>query len=277
MFNYLKNKYSLNKFRIFVAITYLIGFYGIYRLFIDTSLWWLLAAWILTKFIGVFGHTIALHRYFSHKSFNTTPAKEKFLAWISLFVGVGSPIGFAYNHRHHHRVPDTPADWHSPKILGKLYVTLGLWQFHDLSWYDKKGGGIPRDLIKDATCVFVHTNYYRIWYGLLILTALIDWRISVYIIALPGVFNRIEANITSNCISHSWGYRNFNTPDESRNNLWLRHFVSGEAYHNNHHANPQLYDFGIMPKEHDSSARLIERFFAVDGPQTQNGKIKYER
>ena len=89
------------------------------------SLWWLLIACILAKFIGTFGHTIALHRYFSHRSFNTTETKEKILAWISLFVGVGSPIGFAYNHRHHHREADTQLDWHSPKNL-ECYFTFFL-------------------------------------------------------------------------------------------------------------------------------------------------------
>ena len=276
MLNFFKNKYLLNKFRIFVTITYIIGFYGIYRLCIDTSLWWLLIACILTKFIGTFGHTIALHRYFSHRSFNTTEIKEKFLAWISLFVGVGSPIGFAYNHRHHHREADTQLDWHSPKLFGKLYVVLGLWQFHDLAWFDKRGGSIPRDLIKNPTCVLVHNNYYKIWYSLIVLTFLIDWRIAVYVLTLPAVLCRIEANIVVNYIGHSVGYRNFNTNDNSKNNLTARLLVSGEAYHNNHHAYPHLYDFGIMPKEDDFMARLIEKYFAIDGPQTQCGKLRID-
>ena len=276
MFNYLKNIYTQNKFRLFISVTYLIALYGIYRLCIDISLWWLLISFILAKFIGVFGHTIALHRYFSHKCFNASPAGEKFLAWISLFVGVGSPIGYAYNHRHHHKEADKPLDWHSPKISGKLYVALGLWQFNNQSWFSNKGSNVPRDLIKNPTFIFVHNNYYLIWYSLLILTALIDWRISVYILTLPAIYCRIEANITSNCINHNWGYRNFDTNDESRNNHWLKYLVSGEAYHNNHHAHPHLYDYAIMPDEDDFTARLIEKFIAIDGPQTQAGKLKMD-
>ncbi len=49
-----------------------------------------------------------------------------------------------------------------------------------------------------------------------------------------------------------------------------------KGYHNNHHAYPHLYDFGIMPKEDDFMARLIEKYFAIDGPQTQCGKLRIE-
>jgi fatty-acid desaturase len=102
----------------------------------------------------------------------------------------------------------------------------------------------------------------------------VDWRIAVYLLVLPAVYCRIEANVTSNCINHSWGYRNYDTNDGSRNNRWLKYLVAGEAYHNNHHAKPYLYDYAIMPDEYDSSAWLIEKFLAIDGPQTQNGKLK---
>jgi fatty-acid desaturase len=63
-----------------------------------------------------------------------------------------------------------------------------------------------------------------------------------------GVFVRTVAvwHITwsVNSITHLWGYRSFDTPDDSRNN-WLVALVSnGEGWHNNHHADPRCATHG---------------------------------
>ncbi len=39
-----------------------------------------------------------------------------------------------------------------------------------------------------------------------------------------------------NSVTHVWGYRNYNTPDVSRNNALIALLASGEGWHNNHHA-----------------------------------------
>jgi stearoyl-CoA desaturase (delta-9 desaturase) len=39
-----------------------------------------------------------------------------------------------------------------------------------------------------------------------------------------------------NGIGHWWGYRNFETPDASRNISWFGFLIGGEELHNNHHA-----------------------------------------
>jgi stearoyl-CoA desaturase (delta-9 desaturase) len=35
-----------------------------------------------------------------------------------------------------------------------------------------------------------------------------------------------------------FGYRNYETNDNSRNNAWVAILTSGEGWHNNHHADP---------------------------------------
>ena len=42
-----------------------------------------------------------------------------------------------------------------------------------------------------------------------------------------------------NSAGHLWGYRNYNTPDQSRNVWWVAALTSGEGWHNNHHADPR--------------------------------------
>lgn len=270
----LLQNYKRNEFRIFLALIYALSFYGITKLFTDTSIWWLVISLIWAKLIGLFGHSIGLHRYFSHKSFNTTSAGEKFLAWASVFLGSGSPIQYARNHRQHHKVADTASDFHSPVIDGKLKTILGAWEFRSLKWFIDRGGAVPRDLISNTTCKFIHDNYYKIWYSLLLIFYAIDWHLAIYVLALPVLYNHLEYNFLINCAGHAWGYRNFNTSDASKNCSWVKYFSWGEAYHNNHHAHPNLYDFAVVNTENDLTAQVIERWFAVDGKQTEQGKLK---
>jgi stearoyl-CoA desaturase (delta-9 desaturase) len=38
--------------------------------------------------------------------------------------------------------------------------------------------------------------------------------------------------------THIWGYRNYATPDDSRNNPVIGFIAGGEGWHNNHRADP---------------------------------------
>jgi stearoyl-CoA desaturase (delta-9 desaturase) len=41
-----------------------------------------------------------------------------------------------------------------------------------------------------------------------------------------------------NSVTHLWGYRNYETPNDSRNNPIIGLLTGGEGWHNNHHADP---------------------------------------
>lgn len=42
-----------------------------------------------------------------------------------------------------------------------------------------------------------------------------------------------------NSFSHIWGYRNYETREDSRNNWLFALLTNGEGWHNNHHADPR--------------------------------------
>jgi stearoyl-CoA desaturase (delta-9 desaturase) len=42
-----------------------------------------------------------------------------------------------------------------------------------------------------------------------------------------------------NSVTHLWGYRSYETGESSRNNLIIGYLSNGEAWHNNHHADPR--------------------------------------
>jgi stearoyl-CoA desaturase (delta-9 desaturase) len=63
-----------------------------------------------------------------------------------------------------------------------------------------------------------------------------------------GLFARLVFVLHStwlvNSASHMWGYRNYETTDDSRNNWWVALLTYGEGWHNNHHAFPRMARHG---------------------------------
>jgi stearoyl-CoA desaturase (delta-9 desaturase) len=47
-----------------------------------------------------------------------------------------------------------------------------------------------------------------------------------------------------NSASHMWGYRNYETTDDSRNCWWVGLLAFGEGWHNNHHAYQRMARHG---------------------------------
>jgi stearoyl-CoA desaturase (delta-9 desaturase) len=67
----------------------------------------------------------------------------------------------------------------------------------------------------------------------------------------------LHATWMVNTASHIWGYRNYETTDDSRNN-WLVAIVSyGEGWHNNHHAYPRMAKHGHRWWEIDTTWMAI--------------------
>jgi len=47
-----------------------------------------------------------------------------------------------------------------------------------------------------------------------------------------------------NSATHIWGYRNYETSDDSRNLWWVGLLAFGEGWHNNHHAYQRMAKHG---------------------------------
>jgi stearoyl-CoA desaturase (delta-9 desaturase) len=60
-----------------------------------------------------------------------------------------------------------------------------------------------------------------------------------------------------------WGYRNYQTPDDSRNNIWVAILSNGEGWHNNHHADPNSARHGHKWWELDASWLTIRLLMAL--------------
>lgn len=237
--------------------------------------WWLLAVVITQKIVSPVANGIALHRYFSHRSFRTGPLRHKFLVWVSVLGAAGSPIGYATHHRHHHKNSDKSTDVHSPHV--SMIDALGFFAFRSPRWYqDVKSlqiQDLPRDLFKMDHVAFVHRNYYVIWTMILIISAAISWKV-LFLYTLPLVgYYLLGAGFFINMMSH-WkipgSYRNFDTDDKSQNNQWIHNWTMQEGLHNNHHKHPSTYDQAMRPGEFDLSGWIVKKFFDVDSKKNSH-------
>jgi stearoyl-CoA desaturase (delta-9 desaturase) len=77
-----------------------------------------------------------------------------------------------------------------------------------------------------------------------IILGLIDVDLLLWMLVLPTVLAlHLEGMVNLFCHT-TYGYRNFDTKDNSRNVYLLGIFDWGNGWHNNHHYNQSSYDFG---------------------------------
>jgi stearoyl-CoA desaturase (delta-9 desaturase) len=252
-----------------IGVTSLIISVG-YTIYFGEFFYWFIS-YLYFRILWFFTNGISLHRYFAHKSFKTGPLRHKFLAWVTILGGVGSPYTWTIHHRHHHKYSDTEFDLHSPGE-NKLQSILGTWAVKPLSWWnDKKVNTIPRDLYKDPTVMFINSHYYKLWSIVLVISLLLGgWKFTLFFLTAPIGWNLLHGAL-NNCFNHMTvvgSYRNYNTNDTSQNNTLINWYLLGEGLHNNHHAQPGNYNQAHRKGEFDLGAIVIKRFFEVAPNET---------
>lgn len=227
--------------------THILGIIAL--LFIPFVSWY----WLLLTLLGWFlfsglGISIGYHRLFSHKSFKTHRFIEAILLYFGVFGAEGSSIFWKSVHMVHHGKADTLKDIHSP-IHGKWHGFL-TWVFKVKP--DTVSLKYAIDLVKDPLHLHFHKHYSLYFWSTIIVSFLINWHITLFLFGLPMLISIYKENMT-NLFCHTeniFGYRNFDTKDNSANNALLGYFTWGDAWHNNHHANPASYDFGLKRTYH---------------------------
>lgn len=69
--------------------------------------------------------SVCLHRYFSHRAFETSRVAQFALALVACLAYQGGPLFWAANHKRHHKDCDNENDPHSASQQGTLYACLG--------------------------------------------------------------------------------------------------------------------------------------------------------
>ncbi len=198
--------------------------------------------------VRMFALTGFYHRYFSHRTFQTSRAVQFVFAVIGAACGQRGPLWWAAHHRNHHRLADTPQDPHSPRHQGFWWSHAGwfltprafatdlarvpdLARYPELRWLDRFDTVVPLAL---AVLLFAAGQGLAYWAPGL---GADGWQMLVwgFFISTTMLFH---ATVTINSLAHRFGSRRYETRDDSRNNAWLALITFGEGWHNNHHFFP---------------------------------------
>jgi stearoyl-CoA desaturase (delta-9 desaturase) len=199
---------------------------------------------VLSWMTGGLGVCLGYHRLLTHSSFETFPWMKRLLAWCGMMAGEGPPIMWVATHRKHHCFSDQEADPHSPRH-GRWWSHM-LWMLprYKTDQWAKLYGRYAPDLLRDRFLRFLNKTFL-LWQLLVGATFFVGgwliWDLSTGVSLLVyGMFVRLvyvmHVTWLINSATHIWGYRNYNTNDDSRNLWWVALLAYGEGWHNNHHA-----------------------------------------
>lgn len=211
------------------------------------GLWWCgsitvwlvaLAFYVLISGLGV---AVGLHRFFSHKAFETS----RFWSQVMLFCGVlaahGNPLFWVALHRGlHHRYADKERDPHSP-LHGVLHAYQGYAFTIDASKVPLRAAA---DFLRHPEWQWSVKHYHAVLWTAWLVAGLIS-PVVLTALAMAQVW-AIHQEALVNVLGHTrrGAYRNHDTDDMSVNRPLLGLFTWGQALHNNHHADPSRYNFG---------------------------------
>lgn len=238
-----------------------------------TTFDWILCA--ILYFGRMFWVTGGYHRYFSHKSYNTSRWFQFVIAFMAQTSAQKGALWWASHHRHHHRHSDTPADPHSMKLYGFWYSHVGWIVGPDFKETDYK---IIGDYAKYPELVWLNKHH--------LIPPLI---LALVVMALGGIFNGgtilamfstagfsslfigfflstvilYHGTFSINSIMHKFGFQRYESNDESRNNLLLALMTLGEGWHNNHHYYEVAARQGFFWWEIDITYYILRGFAAV--------------
>lgn len=228
---------DINKLR-FSQLVLTVGTLGLlyYNIVVEMAAWqWWAAALGMYFASGCMGVTATFHRGLSHNSYSTPKWLEYFHTFLGCVGGTSSSIAWVGMHRQHHRYPDTELDPHAPKNGAWGVLTSRYLPSTNYRW-------ATRDLLKSKYHIFWHQYYYALLILWAALLYLVHPKAFLFCFLLPATVQVWSSTIT-NLVDHKYGYRNFNTPDESTNTWWAAPFNWGEAWHNNHHHDPNNWSF----------------------------------
>lgn len=198
------------------------------------------------------GVTVGYHRMLTHRSFQPNPVVKFIFLVLGSMALEGPAIEWAATHVRHHALSDREGDPHSP-VEGLFHAHVG-WLFKDRQ---ADPAVYCRHLQNDAMVMFV-SRTFLLWVGIsLLIPFLIGGWSGLLWGGLVRIFLTHHITWSVNSICHSFGKREFETNDESRNEWVVALLGMGEGWHNNHHAFPRSAFHGLHWWQVDISGYVI--------------------
>lgn len=226
---------------------------------------------------GVLGINIGFHRLLTHRAFSCPLWLEHTLALLGTCCMQFSPAFWVAVHRRHHHYADDEMDPHSP-LKSFFWAHFG-WLL--VRPPDMKPAPMidrySRDLMRDPFYAMLESkkNWIKFTLASWMLFFIAGFAISLIfggslldafqfgssLFVWGGALRTVFVWHTTwavNSVTHVWGYRSYNTPDDSRNNPIIGLLAGGEGWHNNHHADPTSARHGHKWWEFDLSWTTIQ-------------------
>jgi len=215
---------------------------------------WMIPWIFISMYLFGFMSESSLHRYYTHRSYETTDNKEKLLRIFAFLTGQGPILSWVTVHRTHHAFEDTDRDSHSPYHLSwwKIYLALLPSNYKN---------NLILDLIRlkgKNYYVFENKYYFYLWILLWVSSYLIYFEIFFVIVSGSAIW--YIGTCLVNIIAHTRGKKNFHEA-VAYNNM-LVNMLTGVGHHNNHHKFPRNYTYSV-DKEIDIYAFGIRKIFML--------------
>ena len=206
--------------------------------------WTAVAVAVALYFVRMFAITGFYHRYFSHRTFQTS----RFMQFVFAVLGSAStqrgPLWWAAHHRAHHQHSDAQEDTHSPRQHGFWWAHIG-WITSPRNFPTDYAR--VKDLAKFPELVFL--NRFDALVPVLLGTVLYgagtwlahrhpELGTSGAQLLVWGIISTVvlfHCTCFINSLAHVFGRRRYETGDTSRNSILLALLTLGEGWHNNHH------------------------------------------
>jgi len=223
---------ALHGYKLGAIVPFALLHLGLLAVFFVPFSWSCVALMAATYAVRMFGVTAGYHRYFSHRSYKMGRIPQFLMAWLAQTSSQKGVLWWAAHHRDHHQNSDLESDIHSPWQSGFWWSHVGWVISNDFDNYD------PRRIQDFGK--FPELRWLNRWHWVptALLGAAIYFSLGLsafiwgYIVSTVILFH---CTFSINSLAHIWGSRRFETPDQSRNNLWLALVTMGEGWHNNHH------------------------------------------
>jgi stearoyl-CoA desaturase (delta-9 desaturase) len=203
------------------------------------------------------------HRLLTHRGYKCPLWLEHTLALLGVCNLQESPARWVVVHRLHHQHSDHQPDPHTPQVspfwghVGWLFIenrhTTSAETYHKYA----------RDILSDPLYMRLERNLWYFWvyviHAVLFLAAGLgvgyamhgtlagSYQVGAQWLLWGVVYRTIYTwHVTwgVNSAAHLWGYRNYDTRENSRNNWLISLATNGEGWHNNHHADPRAAAHG---------------------------------
>ncbi|QIV94105.1 acyl-CoA desaturase [Allofrancisella frigidaquae] len=203
-----------------------------------------LLVFTITFSMRTFALTAGYHRYFAHRSFQTSRFFQFILALVGTWASQKGPLWWSGHHRYHHIHSDKTTDLHSPEN--------GFFQSH-ISWiFNPNNNSVElkytKDWFKYPELVwldkFSHLSFFLYLVGLFVIGSFVAYKYpnlgtsGLNFVFFGGILSTVllyHTTFSVNSICHIFGSKDHLTTDNSRNNWFIAILTFGEGWHNNHH------------------------------------------